>query len=382
MKTNRVMVLVVGSVMQLLLGIIYVWSMFVAPVTEFFGMTVESAKLTATYMLACFVLGILLGGRLLNKISSQKITLIGGLLLSVGMALTALLPANMGVLIYFTYGGIGGIGVGMGYNSILTASQKHFPDKRGLATGISVCTFGFSTVIFAPLIPVLTGSIGLQNTLFLLAGIGLVVTLACFSFISMPEAGAANASFTGKQFETKEMLKTKEFYFIAVSMMFGISLYFILNPSFNTLAQERGLTAELATVMVMLTGIANALGRLFFPLLSDKAGIKIAASSLGFLTAISGFALIFISGIPLMIAVILTAFCYGGFSGTYPILTGKTFGLKNIGSNYGMVMVGFALSALVFPTVLSFVPDMTMKFVILSILALVSAGLILPLKKS
>lgn len=379
MKTSRVTVLVVGAIMQLFLGVLYIWSVFVAPVSKYFNMPIEDVKLTSSFMLASFVAGILFGGKLQKKISVQKIVLIGGILLSSAMALTAVLPSNLGMAVYVTYGVLGGVGVGMGYNAIITASQQNFPDKRGIATGVSVCTFGFSTVIFTPIIQSLESMLGLQSTLLILAVSFFVVTLACFSFVKMPEKSSSKVLFTGKQYETSQMLKTKTFYFITASMMFGTSVFFILNPSFFTLASERGLTTQQATLMVMLTGVASAIGRLLFPIISDKTGIKTATFLTLIITTIGAVGLIFAQGVLFIVVVIAIACCYGGTSGTYPILTGKHFGLKNIGANYGCVMVGFATSALIFPMIIGFIDNINLKFITLAVLALVGSFLVLAL---
>ncbi|WP_461248346.1 MFS transporter, partial [Treponema sp. R6D11] len=154
----------------------------------------------------------------------------------------------------------------------------------------------------------------------------------------------------GKQYTTLEMLKTPRFYLIALSLMFGTSVFFIILPSLKELAINRDL-ASFATGLVMFTGIANALGRLGAPLMSDKIGREMADIIILAATALGAFGLCFASGILLIVIIAVVAFCYGGYSGLYPVLTSENFGIKNIGSNYGAVMVGFMLSALLFPIV-------------------------------
>ncbi len=380
---SRNKVLIAGSVLQLFLGIIYIWSIFVIPVTEYFSMEASTVKLTSSFMLCFFVVGILFGGRFQMKFTTQKTVLLGGILLSLAMFATAFLPKDLGILIYFTYGVLGGFGVGMGYNAVISTAQRNFPDKRGLATGISVCTFGFSTVIFAPLVENLEKSVGLQTTFIILGTIFIVATLACFSFIAMPleSTASAGASAGANDLATGEMLKTSTFYFIAVAMMFGISVYFILNPSFKSLSLERGLSDGMATIMIMMTGISNALGRLFFPLLSDRIGRSLTAIVALGVTTVGAFLLIFSTEYMLMAVIIVITFCYGGISGIFPLVTGKMFGLKNIGSNYGCVMVGFSVAALLFPLALSPIDNKIILFAVLGVVALVGTLLLLPILK-
>ena len=363
-------VLVAGSLLQLFLGIIYVWSVFVAPVSGQLNWPVDSVKLTSSFMLSFFVIGILVGGRLLPKIGGQKVTLLGGLMLAAGMCAAAFVPQSAPWLIYVTYGVVGGFGVGAAYNAVISCAQKWFPKNRGLATGVSVCAFGFSTVVFAPLVGWMVENVGLRNTFLILAGVFAAMVLALFSFIKLPEdsgAGAAGAALQAqKQYTLKEALSTKEFYFITLSMMFGTAAYFILNPSFKTLAGERGLSESLSTGLVMLTGVGSALGRLVVPLVSDKIGRKQGAMLIWGITAACAAALVFAKGYAFMGVVALIAFCYGGSSGIYPVLTADYFGIKNVGGNYGGVMMGFAMSALLFPMGIGLIGDVTVKFFVLA----------------
>ncbi|MDR0671425.1 MAG: MFS transporter, partial [Oscillospiraceae bacterium] len=384
---------------QLFLGIIYVWSEFVAPVSAFFQWEAAAVKLTSSFMLCCFVLGILASGRLQSKVRAQKIVLAGGLLMAAGMLVASFIPRTSQAvwLIYVAYGIVGGFGVGLAYNTVITCAQKWFPHKRGMATGISVCMFGFSTVVFAPLVKALIGfnaetgafsGFGPVTTFRILAAAFAVVTVALFHLVRLPDEGAAPqgrasvAALSGKQYTTGEILKTGRFYFIALSMMFFTASYFILNPSFKDFASNRGLADTVGTVIVMMTGIASALGRLAVPMLADKIGRENATFAIIAATAVSTAALCVNSGAIYIAAVAVIAFCYGGSSGVYPLVTADHFGLKNVGSNYGAVMVGFMISALLFPMIIGLVADMTVKFIVLAILAAVAAAMIVLLSRA
>jgi len=375
-----VKVLVTGGLLQLFLGIIYVWSVFVAPVSARLDWAPDKVKLTTSFMLSFFVIGILAGGRLLPKLGAQKVTLLGGLMLAAGMCAAAFVPPSAAWLIYIAYGVVGGLGVGAAYNAVITCAQKWFPQNRGFATGISVCAFGFSTVIFAPLIEWLIGSFGVQNAFLILAGTYLLVVLAAFGFIRLPEdsgGGAASAALLAKrQFTLKEAMATKEFYFITLSIMLGTAAFFILNPSLKALAPERGLSAAMGTGLVMLTGVANALGRLAIPLLSDKLGSTRGGIVPLVATALCAAGLIFARGPLFMVLAALIAFCYGGQSGNSSVITADYFGIKNVASNYGAIMVGFALSALSFPFGFGLIESLTAKFAVLAGLAAAGAALL------
>ena len=377
-------VLVTGSILQLFLGIIYVWSVFKNPVGAHYGWEPVDVGLTASFMLCFFVIGILAGGKAQVKIGVKLTVLIGGLMVAVGMLATAFIPVGGKApvfLIYLFYGIIGGFGVGAGYNAIISTAQKWFPQNRGFATGISVCAFGLSTVIFAPLVTILIASLGVNYTFLILAAGFAAAVLLLFSFIKTPEQAANTAApvLKGRQYTTTEMIKTPRFYLIALSLMFGTSVFFIINPDIKDLAVNRGLES-FATYLVMFVGIANALGRLGAPLMSDKIGRELADVIILAVTALGAFGLCFAEGILLIVIIAAVAFCYGGYSGLYPVLTSENFGIKNIGSNYGAVMVGFMLSALLFPIAINKIDSQQLKFIILGAIAAAGAVLVVILK--
>jgi OFA family oxalate/formate antiporter-like MFS transporter len=377
-------VLITGSILQLFLGIIYVWSVFKNPVSGYYGWEPVDVGLTASFMLCFFVIGILLGGKAQIKIGVKFTVLIGGLMVAVGMLATSFIPAGAGApvfLIYLFYGIIGGFGVGAAYNAIISTAQRWFPHNRGFATGVSVCAFGLSTVIFAPLVTILIAKLGVNYTFLILAAGFAAAVLVLFSFIKTPEqvANAAAPVLKGKQYTTLEMIKTPRFYLIALSLMFGTSVFFIINPDIKDLAVNRGLES-FATYLVMFVGIANALGRLGAPLMSDKIGRELADVIILAVTALGAFGLCFAEGGLLIVIIAAVAFCYGGYSGLYPVLTSENFGIKNIGSNYGAVMVGFMLSALLFPIVINKVDSQQLKFIILGSIAAVGAVLVVILR--
>ena len=377
-------VLIAGIILQFFLGIIYTWSVFKAPVSAYYNWDPTDVGLTASFMLCFFAVGILLGGRAQARIGVKMTVLIGGLMVAMGMLATSFITATGQApvfLIYVFYGVIGGAGVGAAYNAIISNAQKWFPENKGFATGVSVGAFGFSTVFFAPFIKMLSENLEVNVIFMILSAIFATATLLIFRFIKSPDqiANAVVPVLKGKQYTSGEMLKNSRFYLITLSMMFGTSVFFVINPDLKDLAISRN-AASFATVLVMVMGVSNALGRLCIPLLSDKIGaINTNILILG-ATALGAFLLCFVGGIGLIITICIVAFCYGGTAGLYPVITADNFGVKNVGSNYGMVMIGFMLSALIFPFLIGKIDSQTMKFIVLGIIAVFSTIFVVVLK--
>ncbi len=355
---NRFVVLIAGMLIQLCAGIIYMWSVFKGPVATYLRWEPAEAALTSSIMLSAFVLGIIVGGRSQDKIGPKFVTLAGSVLIGLGMILTSFVTAQTPWLVYITYGLIGGFGVGTVYTATVSVIQKWFMDKRGFATGLMVGAFGFSLVIFAPLTNTLLAAKGVPFTFFTFGLLFLIVCGFSSLLIKNPPPHYLPAGFvpgkmntTQKQYTTAEMLKTRQFYLITLSLLCILPAYFILNPLFITLGTERGLAQELAVLGVMITGIASASGRLFTSWVSDAIGRRPAVVGIILITMVSILVMIFAQGSLFLVCIAAIAFGFGGAAGVYPTITADNFGTKHMGLNYGCVMVGFGISALVFPII-------------------------------
>lgn len=352
MKRNRYAVLVCGMLIQFCAGIIYMWSVFKEPVVNYFNWESSAAVFTSSIMLAFFVLGIVIGGRVQDMIGPRKVTIAGSVLISGGMLLTAVIPASTPWLIYVTYGILGGFGVGCVYTCTISTIQKWFPDRRGFATGMIVSAFGLSLVVFAPLARTMLAQAGVPTT-FAIFGAGfLVICVICGLFIVRPEQQNTAAVVSDKkQFSPSEMLRTRQFYFIFASMFLLTPAYFILNPQLLSLGKARGLSEDIAIFAVMVTGIASAAGRLIVAWISDTIGRKAALFSIGAITLVSVILLFFAQGTWYLACCAAIAFAFGGSAGVYAAVTADHYGTKHSGMNFGCVMVAFGLSALLSPAV-------------------------------
>ncbi len=340
---------------QLCAGVIYMWSVFNTDVAEFLQWDQSAAVMTASIMLAMFVVGILVGGRAHDRFGTKIVCIVGSLMMSSGILLTAFVPSTMPELVYLTYGVLGGFGVGTVYTCTISSIQKWFFDRRGFATGMMVGSFGFSLVLFSPIADYMLSAVGVAST-FMIFGIGFMIVCVTASFLitNPPKeycvAGSSKTiSSSQKQYTAKEVLRTKSFYCIVISLFLVLSVFFILNPQLKTLGMDRGLTPEMAIGGVMLVGVCSTAGRFVLTVISDKLGrSETVLLSIG-LTALGAAIMIFAYGVVFLASLAIIAFAFGGIAGLYTTLTADHFGTVNMGSNYGLVMIGFGASALFFP---------------------------------
>jgi OFA family oxalate/formate antiporter-like MFS transporter len=403
---NKFLPLIAGAIIQLCLGIIYIWSIFKAPFVAYYSQTVAErfattiSSLTYSIMLAAFVLGIIIGGRFNDKKGPRPVVFMGGMMFSIGILLSSLSATfipSLPWLICIFYGGVAGFGVGAAYISTISCAQKWFPDKKGFATGIIACTFGASTVIFTPAVNMLLASAGVSQTFLLLSLIFLAVILVFAWFVKNPSPeymqafnAAAPQLMKKKQYRPGEMLKTRQYYLILFSMLLLTPAYFILNPLFKSLAESRGLLESTALASVMITGVASAAGRLIAPWISDRIGRKNAIFLLFCITLASVLLLIPAQGYVYTLLIACVSFAFGGSAGIFPAVTGDYFGTAHGGINYGLVTIALAASALIFPTIATSInvggSATTLTFVIPAIACVI--GLIItsflkpPLQKS
>jgi OFA family oxalate/formate antiporter-like MFS transporter len=124
-------------IVQVILGTVYAFSVFVRPLeTEFsWGRTTTQWAFSAA--LATFALMMIPAGKLQDRIGPRKVATMGGVLLGLSFLLGALLVTeDRPWALYLTYGIIGGAGIGMAYVCPISAAIKWYPDKKGLISGL------------------------------------------------------------------------------------------------------------------------------------------------------------------------------------------------------------------------------------------------------
>lgn len=348
----RYLVLAAGMVIQLCGGVIYMWAIFKNPVAAYLEQPAGEIALVSSVMLATFVFGMLLGGALQDRLGPKTVALIGSAMMSSSFLLTSQLGPETAGMIFFTYAILGGLGVGTVYSCTVACVNKWFPDRRGFATGAMVGSFGFSLVIFAPLTKYLLETKGVPETFMLLGISFLAICCTASLFLKNPPEGYfvtnKKVASEAKQYTPKEMVGTKSFYLITISMFFVLPAYFILNPQLVTLAEDRGLS-DYAVVGVMLTGVFSATGRLTITWFSDRIGRMNTLVFVAITTLAGTLLLTFACGVMFLVCVAIISLAFGGASGSYAAVTAERFGTKNMGANYGLVSMGFGASALLFP---------------------------------
>lgn len=390
-KRQKIIILVAGALIMLCAGILYMWSVFQPYVTEYHGWSGAQISMTSSIMIAFFVLGNIVAGLVQEKVHPRITAIVGSILFSLGLYLTSIISSEIPVMLYLTYGIVGGFGCGLVYCAVLAVLQKWYAAKMGFITGISVGFFGLSVVVLSPLVEMMLRNIGVPDTFRTLALVFLAVLIASSLFIKKPSREYYYAEVTKtikpenvKQFRPNEMLRSASYYYITIAMFASSSAYLVIVPFISTIAVMRGMSSSLALIVVMSTGVANAAGRILAPMLSDKIGRSKTIILCSLVSALGCLLIIPAKGLPYVAAVFLITLAYGGTGGTNPVITTELFGARYSGVNYGLVLVSIAFSSLIFGWVsgsLSAGGDFTGVFVICAFLCVMPIMMMLLLRK-
>jgi OFA family oxalate/formate antiporter-like MFS transporter len=352
---------VIGALlMNLSLGSLYAWSIFVAPLEKEFGW--DRAQTSWVFTIAIFVFGtsFVVAGRIQDKLGPFRISLIGAIFVGSGLVLASF-TSNL-TWIYLTLGVLLGIGNGFGYATPIPVLSKWFPDKRGLAVGLAVAGYGAGSAVLAFVVPPLLKSSGWRGT-FLYLGIAYFVATVIASFLLKnpplgwkPEGWApaptSKVVATAVDYTPSEMVKTKQFPLMWIAYCLGASAGLMTISQLVPFAKSVGLPATAATLTLLIAAFGNATGRILSGAISDKIG---RLQTLRLMILLSAILMPVIANVTDLFFVYVLIFgvyyCFGTLLSVFPSTTADFFGTKNLGVNYGWIFTAYAIAGVVGPKI-------------------------------
>ncbi|MBI1956178.1 MAG: OFA family MFS transporter [Acidobacteria bacterium] len=392
---NRWFCVLGGVLMNLSLGALYGWSLFVPALQRDLNVSREQASNIFSIAVAVFALCFLIGGRLQDKKGPYIVSLIGSVLFGLGFLLTSRAGSLTGM--YLAFGAVVGIGSGFGYVTPIGVATKWFPDRRGLVVGISVGAFGAGSAILGPIVPGLIASYGWRPVMLWLGILYFVATMVGAQFLKNPPPGwtppgwkpstTSPSRATGVDYAPSEILGTTQFWRLLFAYALGASAGLMVISQLLPYAQQAmpGVGAALAGTAITIGAIGNACGRIFSGWLSDSIGriktlslmVLISAIALPLLGRSHSLALLW----PLLFVVY---YCYGTQLSVYASTTADFFGAKNVGANYGLVFLAWGVAGVLGPKLGGRLYDQlqsyTRAFDIAAILLVIAFAIIVTLK--
>jgi len=367
---NRWFIVLAGIVIQLALGTVYAFSVFRNPLMAKFGWTVTQTTNAFTITLVFFTVAMIFAGRWQDRVGPRIVATVGGLLLGAGTLLASQTSSLM--MLYLSYGVLGGLGIGFAYVTPIATIVKWFPDMRGLMTGLAVFGFGAGSLIFAPLAAKLIVSYGVLTTFAILGVIFLVAVTGSAQALQNPPAGWRPAGWNPPEpkpgtlvkadYAPTEMLSTLSFWMLWVMYLFGEAAGLMVISQASPMGQEVAkLSKEAAAAAVGLLAIFNGLGRILWGWVSDRVGRVYTLVAMFLLLAADMFLVLpraasygtFVTGIA------LAALSFGGYLALLPALTADYFGTKNYGLNYGWMFTAYGAASIFGPGVIARVKEAT-----------------------
>ena len=260
--------------------------------------------------------------------------------------------------VVLTYGVVGGAGVGLAYGGPLAVATRWFPDKKGLAVGLTLAGFGGSPFVSANVASALIKSSG-PLFAFLSMGIAfLVIVVVLAIFLKFPVAGWKPSGWTPKaaaasalDLNTSAMIKTSTFWGLALCYTIGcLAGLGAIGISASVGQEVIKLDAAAAAVLVGIFAIFNGAGRPLFGWLTDRITPRRAAIvNLVIIIAASALMLMATAGSIILYAVCfcLLWLCLGGWLAIAPTATTTFFGVKNYSRNYGVVFLSYGIGAII-----------------------------------
>ena len=283
-EKGRWILVILGMIINLCLGSIYSWSVFVGPLTNYFtkdlGQVVSASEILLPFsvFLAFFAIAMPFTGKYIEKYGPRNITIVGGCLTGLGWLLSSF--AGSVQWLYIFYGVIAGIGVGIAYGVPVAVAARWFPDRRGLAVGLTLLGFGFSALLTANIAGFLIGATGVMNT-FRVFGIAFIILIVVLALpLKFPAAGWKPAGWTPPapaagqavtcEFKREQMLKTTTFYALWACYFIGCLAGLMAIGIAKPVGVDVGVEAGLATMLVGVFAVFNGFGRPVFGTLTDK----------------------------------------------------------------------------------------------------------------
>ena len=355
----------VGFLINLCLGSIYSWSVFVGPLathyTALLGREVTASEVLIPFsvFLACFALTMPLAGRFIDTRGPRAAVALGGLLTGLGWLSASVAPSVW--MLYLLYGVVGGVGVGIAYGVPVAIASRWFPDRCGLAVGVTVAGFGMSALITATVAGYLMETAGVLMTFRIFGVAFAAILLLCAVPLRFPPdgwqppgcelspAGVAEHGAPGGGLGS--MLRSRRFYGLWICYFIGCCAGLMAISIAKPVGTEViGITGGFATLLVAFFAIFNGGGRPVFGSLTDHLHPGRVAVISFLLIGGASLAMWFVPSVPVYVVSFAVLWgCLGGWLAIAPTATARYFGTTDYPRMYGVVFLAYGAGALAGP---------------------------------
>ncbi len=358
---------------QLIFGIIcmvmtanlqYGWTLFVTPIDNKYHWGRASIQVAFTIFVLAETWLVPFEGYLIDKFGPKSMVSIAGALIAIAWVLNA----YAGSLTLLYVGAIiGGVGAGIIYGASVGNALKWFPDRRGLAAGLTAAGFGAGSALTIVPIANLIKSDGYQVAfLWFGLGQGLVVMLVAL-LLRAPETGevpipaAPAVQQTRRDYGPREVLKTPVFWVMYLMFVMvgagGLMATAQLAPIAKDFRVDNipvsilGLTLPALTFALSIDRVLNGICRPFFGWVSDRIGRENTMFIAFLLEGIGIYVLLLVAADPFWFVILsgVVFFAWGEIYSLFPAACTDMYGRQFATTNYGMLYTAKGTASLLVP---------------------------------
>ncbi|HEV8446389.1 MAG TPA: oxalate/formate MFS antiporter [Gemmatimonadaceae bacterium] len=383
--------------MSMIANLQYGWTLFVNPIHDKHGWSISAIQFAFSVFVVIETWLVPFEGYLVDKIGPKLVGVVAGLLVALAWVINSM--ADSLPMLYLG-AVVGGIGAGAVYGACVGNALKWFPDRRGLASGLTAMGFGAGSALTVFPIANMIKSQGYEATFFKF-GIaqGIVVFLVSW-FLRAPdaktEASLPKATNTGRfrvatrEFTPMETLKTPVFWLLYAMFMLTATGGLILTAQLTPIAKDfavaeapvalLGITLAALPFALSMNRVLNGVSRPFFGWMSDHLGRERTMFMAFSLESVFLLLLIPFGKIPVLFVILsgLAFFAYGEIYSLFPAICADVYGKTFASANAGLLYTAKGVASLLVP-VASVVAATSIGwhavFIATAVMNLVAAGL-------
>ena len=387
---NRWWQLIIGMVcMALVANLQYAWTLFVTPMNTKHHWGEASIQLAFSIFILTETWLVPIEGWLVDKFGPRPVVAGGAICAGLAWVLDSY-ATSLSQL--FTAAVIAGIGAGCVYGTCVGNALKWFPDRRGLAAGLTAAGFGAgAAVTVIPIAGMIVRS-GYEHAFFVFGIVQGLGMLGLAMFLKKPAARPVattnrKVTMTRVDYTPAQMIRTPVFWVIYVSFVAVAAGGLMATAQIGPIAKDWGLaripmtlfgmTLPLLTATLSIDNICNGFTRPLCGLISDKIGRE---NTMFFIFIGEGLALLGLmqygsNPYAFMTFAALIFLFWGEIFSIFPAICADTFGSKYAAANAGTLYTAKGTASLLVPlaSVLSATGGWNLVFIVSAVVTIAAA---------